>query len=282
MKAVKMCVTKTLPLHLVPLATKHAIEENVDNAPDSSTVIDALVHGLKPPEGEKVEHPEGMGMPLEAMLYTKKRFAPGRELKVGFFPEPELTPTLRKRIHQKGEELEDLFNLRYKWVGTQTDIADVRISVTYDAGSWSYLGPDIFAIPKDQPTLNMGWIREDTDDRELNRVFKHEFLHNAGLGHEHQNPKGGLKWNVPAVLAYYMGPPNNWSEADVYQQVITPASVDQIIATRRDPKSIMHYAIDARFLLDPSQATTWNTTLSDRDKAFLKDVYPYTSQEEAA
>lgn len=290
---IKLCLNKTLAPEEVPMAAVRALRETKDNAPNGSVVLDMIENFVAMPEAranpdrpfqrivEEAQEQLGHPMPLQAMLYTKKRWAPGRKLKVGFFDTPLASKALRSRIREKFEELEDLFNLSYVWLGYMVAEADVRINVDRSGGSWSYLGTDILSVPKGEPTMNFGWFDEDTDDAELTRTAKHEALHNAGLGHEHQNPEGGLQWNVPAVLRFYGGPPNNWSEADVYEQVINPARADQITGTRRDPKSIMHYSVPADLLLDPSQAVGWNNSLSGLDRQFLKEVYPFADSEAA-
>ncbi len=48
----------------------------------------------------------------------------------------------------------------------------------------------------------------------------HEFGHAIGLGHEHQNPAGGIQWNEPVVLQNLAGPPNNWDEATIRHNVL--------------------------------------------------------------
>jgi len=39
-----------------------------------------------------------------------------------------------------------------------------------------------------EPTMNYGWLKDDTDDVEYRRVVIHEFGHALGAIHEHQNP----------------------------------------------------------------------------------------------
>lgn len=293
----KLCLNKTLPPEEIPMSAVRTLRETGDNNPNGSVALDALANFVALPSiaaqadrerpyqrvVEEAQEALGWPMPLQAMLYTtKKRFAPGRELKVASFDTPLSSRRLRFRVRDKVEEIEDLFNLSYRWLGHQTEQADVRIDLDRSGGSWSYLGPDVFSIPKDEPTMNFGWFDEDTEGPELNRTARHEFLHNAGLGHEHQNPDGGLKWNVAAILRHYGGPPNNWTEAEVYDQLFDPARTDQITGTRRDPKSIMHYAVPAELLLDPSQAVGWNDYLSRTDEAFLRSVYAFPGREDAA
>src|SRR5713226_8875810 len=55
---------------------------------------------------------------------------------------------------------------------------EVRISFQADPGSWSAVGTDCLItdyFPQYQPTMNFGWLRDDTADEEYERVAVHEF-----------------------------------------------------------------------------------------------------------
>jgi hypothetical protein len=41
--------------------------------------------------------------------------------------------------------------------------AQIRISFSADEGSWSYIGTDCLGIEKTEPTMNFGWLKDDTD-----------------------------------------------------------------------------------------------------------------------
>ena len=113
-------------------------------------------------------------------------------------------------------------------------------------GSWSYLGTECRDIPADETTMNYGWLTPDSPDDELQRVVLHEFGHALGLIHEHQNPEGGIDWNVPAVLADLGGPPNNWDEQTARHNVLDHYQPDEVTATTVDAESIMMYADSGR------------------------------------
>jgi hypothetical protein len=154
--------------------------------------------------------------------------------------------------------------------------AEIRVSFVADAGSWSALGVDCLvrsAFPKSEPTMNFGWLRDDTAEEEWRRVVLHEFGHALGAIHEHQNPKGGLQWNLPAVYKSFSGPPNNWSKADIDFNIVQKYSATQLNATEFDADSIMLYAFPAELLLS-KVATHNNTDLSARDKSFIAERYP--------
>src|SRR5262249_13150903 len=143
-------------------------------------------------------------------------------------------------------------------------------------GSWSAVGTDCLVaeeFPKDHPTMNFGWLEDDTDDVEYRRVVTHEFGHAIGAIHEHQNPKGGIKWNLPAVYAYFSGPPNNSPKDDIDFNVVQKYYLNQLNATKFDPKSIMLYAFPAA-LIQGGKGTKENTQLSTGDKRFIGKMYP--------
>lgn len=155
--------------------------------------------------------------------------------------------------------------------------AEVRISFVADDGSWSAVGRDALNrsyFPLHQPTMNYGWLRDNTVDTEYQRVVLHEFGHALGCIHEHQQPKFNRKWNEAAVMQYFSGPPNFWSEEDIRFNVLEKYSPKGIAATVFDAKSIMLYDFDANLFSDGLGPTNSNRALSAKDKAMIKSMYP--------
>src|SRR5437868_14082357 len=104
------------------------------------------------------------------------------------------------------------------------------------------LKPAVLSTPP--PTMNYGWLRDNTPNDEYSRVVLHEFGHALGCVHEHQSPKFTRKWNTAAVMKYFKGPPNYWSPDDIRHSVLEKYSPRGVSATRFDPKSIMLYPLD--------------------------------------
>jgi hypothetical protein len=148
--------------------------------------------------------------------------------------------------------------------------AEIRIAFE-DDGAWSYIGKDCLDIPRNQPTMNFGWLDEG--------VVLHEFGHAIGLIHEHQNPLGGIQWNRPNVIRDLSGPPNFWDLPTIEHNLFAAYARDLINGTTLDKKSIMLYAIPASWTTDGFSSEP-NEVLSDVDKSFAGDAknYPFPAQ----
>lgn len=161
-------------------------------------------------------------------------------------------------------------NVKLKFV-SGTD-AMIRISFIADSGSWSTVGTDCKVVPANEPTMNFGWLRNDTEDEEWERVVVHEFGHALGCIHEHQSPAGGIKWNKPAVYKYFGGPPNNWSKAEVDSNLFDKYSKNITQFTELDVTSIMMYFFPKEFTTD-GFGTPENKKLSTMDISFIRKQY---------
>jgi len=258
----RLCVERILPWDLKPMAAKRSIEENTHNDPT--------------PHLHKVRRMGVSVHPLKMALETGKRWAPGKTLGVQFL---DGSAVQRKRVRAHAEAWLSYADIKFKWNAGRK--AQIRISFSADPGSWSAVGTDCLVtqyFPKNEPTMNYGWLKDETDDTEYRRVVVHEFGHALACIHEHQNPQGGIQWNEAAVLAAFSGPPNNWSAADIHSNIIDKYSLNQLNATTFDPKSIMLYAFPKELIKGPASlaktGTQSNTNLSARDKSYIKQMYP--------
>lgn len=210
-----------------------------------------------------------MEAPAKMALQTGKKWADGKTLGVYFM---DGSSTQKARVKAHAQHWEKFANIKFNFAATKA-AAQIRISFVADDGSWSYIGTDCLGIAKSEPTMNFGWLRDETDETEYERVVVHEFGHALGAIHEHQNPKGGIQWNLPAVYAYFSGPPNRWSKEEIDSNVVGKYSVDQLNASKYDPDSIMLYQFDGA-LIKGGKPTKFNTQLSRGDKRFIKVQYP--------
>jgi len=130
-----------------------------------------------------------MGAPLKMALEAGKKWADGRALGVCFL---DGSATQKARVKEQAVKWCKLANIKLNFDVNKAD-AQIRISFVADDGSWSYIGTDCLGIGKTKPTMNFGWLKDDTDATEYERVVVHEFGHALGAIHEHQNPKGGIE-----------------------------------------------------------------------------------------
>jgi hypothetical protein len=205
-----------------------------------------------------------------AALLDGSRWQSGDMIRVGFL---EGDPALQQRVRDVAERwtAPEMANLQLQFV--DDGAADIRIAFKQGDGSWSVLGTECRTVPEDEPTMNYGWLTPESDDDELQRVVLHEFGHALGLIHEHQNPKGGIDWNEPAVIADLSGPPNNWDEATIRHNVLDHYPPGDVSGTDVDGLSIMMYPIPAAWTNDGFSAVM-NADLSAQDTAFIHQTYP--------
>ena len=204
-------------------------------------------------------------------IILQKQWENGHTLRCTFLDGDDLQ---RQKVQDNARKWQDYANIQLNF-GNDPD-AEIRISFQADSGSWSAIGTDCLVtdyFPQYQPTMNFGWLRDDTSDDEYERVVVHEFGHALGCIHEHQSPNEHLKWNVEAVYATFSGPPNYWSKDDIDHNILEKYSPNGISATRFDKKSIMLYEFDGSLFTD-GKGTPLNTTLSKLDEQMIGQMYP--------
>ncbi len=190
----------------------------------------------------------------------------GSSLKVRFIGG---TPYVREKVRQYAREWCKFANVKFVFV--ESGNADIRIAFKRNSGSWSYIGKDAENIAQSEPTMNFGWLYDNTDENEFRRVILHEFGHALGLLHEHQHSTGGIPWDENAVYDYYAK--QGWSKEYTYDNVLKRYNTSHTQYTSYDRNSIMHYSV-------PNQLTKgdfevgWNSKLSDKDIQFIRKAYP--------
>lgn len=252
-RALRVCVDRFVPPELEAEAQRRALKENPANVPP----------------------PGGGG--LEIAVIPKKLWKPGRVLRVRFLGG---NPELQKKVADVAQQWTQFANIHFEF-GDDPE-AEIRVAFLQGKGSWSYMGTDALSIPATEPTMNFGWLTISSSDDEISRVVLHEFGHALGAIHEHQHPEAGFEWNRQAVLDYYMGPPNNWPQAEVQFNVLDRYSTDVTQFSTFDTKSIMLYPVPKRFTLGGFEVPWSNTVLSDTDKEFITTVYPFDDSPKAS
>ncbi|MBP7146992.1 MAG: peptidase [Acidobacteria bacterium] len=204
---------------------------------------------------------------VRGILVKNSMWPNGSTLTIGFVGG---TMQQQARVKEAAEQWTRHANLKFEFVDRPN--APIRVGFDENDGSWSYVGTDALEFP-DAQTVNFGWLDEG--------VVLHEFGHAIGMGHEHQNPAGGLQWNEQAVIRDLGGPPNNWPPEVTRHNVIEKYSADQVNGTTFDPDSIMLYAFPASWTVN-GVATHANERLSDTDKQFIASAaaYPRTAPQD--
>ncbi len=214
----------------------------------------------------------GLGAPVARMALPRlSMWENGRELRCRFL---DGSKKQRTRTEAKAHVWEDHANLKLRFVATGD--AEIRISFGADDGSWSAVGNDALIesyFPRHQPTMNFGWLEDDSSDEEYARVVLHEFGHALGCIHEHSSPGTTMQWNKPKVYAYYAGSPNFWSKADIDGNIFERYAKTQTNFSAFDPDSIMLYEFPPEFFVQGG-GTHANKALSKTDKAFIARMYP--------
>lgn len=211
-------------------------------------------------------------------LLNDFKWEPGTSVTVGFL---EGDPELQQRVRSVAEEWTgpDMANLTFEFVDAAD--AEIRIAFMQGDGSWSYLGTVCRQIPAPEPTMNYGWLTPESPDDELRRVVTHEFGHALGLIHEHQNPNRPIAWNRAAVIADLSGPPNNWDLETIENNIFRRYDPNDLSSTPTDPLSIMMYPIPASWTTDGFSADL-NEELSETDRQFIRDAYPWQEAKQTA
>jgi len=201
------------------------------------------------------------GKVLRAVFEFRKMWINGSMLRVRFLAGTSAQQALAK---EQARWWTEHANLKFEFDNSPD--AEIRIAFDPEDGAWSYVGTDCRKVAQDEPTMNLGFLDGGTAG--------HEFGHAIGLGHEHQNPSGGIQWNEEVVIRDLSGPPNSWTEAQIRHNVIEKYRTAQIKGTQFDPASIMLYFFPDSWVKS-GKGTTANEVLSGVDKAFIASAEAY-------
>lgn len=229
------------------------------------------------------DYPEGMGFdpsdlpdPVdlrstsrnELALAKFKLWENGQELRIRFLNGES---QLHERVKQHANQWLQFANLKFNF-GNHVD-AEIRITFQ-GAGYRSLVGTDALLRPDPQPTMTLGGFTKDTGEELLRRVVLHEFGHAIGCVHEQANPTIEIPWDVPKVYAYYLAV-HGWDKDTVDRNVLKRYQPSEVEFTQHDPTSIMQYPVNNAHTIGNFEIG-WNTTLSDTDKVFISQMYPFS------
>jgi hypothetical protein len=243
------CTVKTLPPELAAEAVRVAVAENPQNAVAGGRGLAALLS------------PESLA------LLVAKRWGPKVDRSVQFLDTSNAE--LKAKILAYANEWGKFGNVRYRETSGQ---GDVRLTLR-GGGYWSYLGTDTRLIPAGQPTMSLHGFSLSTPESEYSRVVIHEFGHDLGFNHEHEQPAIQELLDVEKTIAEFRRT-QGWSRQDVIQQIFSPPSPGEVMASSRgDSRSIMCYSFPGS-CTKSGQPIPGGDRLTDEDKRHVAVIYP--------
>lgn len=243
-----------------------AVNERADNlnidTPEKRTLLEKIQ--TRP---ELVYRFEEFQLLFEMAAQTKKLWKPNETLGVYFFGgQDERT----KRVLNYASEWSNFSSIKFQ---ATSKVDEAKIRVAFQApSSWSYIGTDALGVPRNEATVNFGWLDDTLAEQDYKQVVLHEFGHALGLIHEHQSPATKVKWNKPYVY-WYFWQHHNWTKGEVDNNLFQEFEKTTTQYSSLDKKSIMAYYIPPQFTLD-GQEFPQNYELSEMDKHYIGQIYP--------
>ena len=158
------------------------------------------------------------------------------------------------------------------------DLAEAEVRIGYseaDGSSASSVGRDVLRVPLDEPTTVYGW---DLTSHYGRGTALHEIGHVLGMEHEHQSPFAGITWHDEAVYASLGAPPNSWSRATTFHNILEKLDPSQVQGSAWDPDSIMEYEFGPGLIDLPekydAEGLTPPAVLSGADREWVQKWYP--------
>jgi serralysin len=226
-----------------------AVNERADNLLVESLTDDKklLLEKIKT-RPEQMLRFEEFRLLLEMAAQTKKLWKPNETLKVYFFGGQDART---QRVLEYASIWSKHCSIKFE---PTTKIEEAKIRVAFQApSSWSYIGTDALGVPRNEPTINFGWLEDK-------------------LIHEHQSPAVKVNWNKTFVY-WYFWEHHKWTKGDVDRNLFQEFETTSTQYSALDKLSIMGYYIPPQFTND-GQEFPLNYDLSDMDKQYIGKLYP--------
>ena len=225
---------------------------------------------------------------IRAAFLTKSLWPKKYEIKIAFMKNPYKNDsnTIVDPFYNlnKAKFVEDIvkrklqpyIDITFKWDVPLID-SDVRIGFTPQLGAWSTVGTDARYVKKDKPTMNLGWIDDESnydapEYKNTGIVVLHEFGHMLGMIHEHSREDTVIEWDKEAVYKSLGKSPNNWSKNDIDEQIFQAVKKETFNGSDYDKKSMMHYFFPNEFFKNKPDLPKV-VDLSEKDKEWLVKIY---------
>lgn len=206
---------------------------------------------------------------------------PGQTLRISFTGTPD--PWLKTAVLQTASLWLEHAYLQFELVDDNDDRAEIRIrtDVTEDV-NYSLLGRYSQLVTDASMALGVS-----LSDPLFDQIVLHEFGHALGMEHEHQHPHAYIPWNLDALreaLAQALSQETN-DPQELLAAIETELNIQYLPLAEDDVQPMLPYDLESIMHYPIRQAHTWgnwevgqNTKLSQKDKRFMRLVYPAPGQ----
>lgn len=207
---------------------------------------------------------------LRGIAQRNKLWNPGTVISVKLLNDPY---NMKQNIKSWAAEWEQYANISFDFV-TSGD-AEVRIGFDWNDSkwiTWSYTGTDCkYVTNQNEATLNFAFWDMASEQEMKADVFR-AFGQVLGLELEHRHLSFDAGWSS-RIQQYWEGEIEDIPWAELKKYVFDPIEAKNLEQTKEyDENSIMVWPFDRRYATNT--ARDYNYDLSEKDKEFIKYLYP--------